>query len=219
MIKTRDFVRSVLGPRYAGRVADVHGSFAETGAGDAWFRRQIHEWPEETLNERWVSFLVDGGGSVLFPERVSPFPLNNQYAVETFGRGLVDWLPREFLWEYHDTRAAKLLDRNVVKSWSACPSDGDEPEWKSWPGRGTGAFSTTVTPSAGTRTRRSAGASRLPHLAETRGRRGRLDGGTGLQEDGPAEKTTRCTNPGKREIRINRNGVRLGNNTLYEIGT
>lgn len=135
MVRTRDFVRTVLGPRYMGRVMEVHSSFAESGATMDWFRMQTHEWPKDTLNERWVSILVDGGGAVLFPEsaleQVSPFPLSNRDTREKFGRCLVDWLPREFLLEYHDTKAAKLLDRTVLKSWSLGGiSASDEKEWK-----------------------------------------------------------------------------------------
>lgn len=49
---------------------------------------------------------------------------------------LRDWVPREFMLEFADSKATKLLDRVVLKSWSlGSLSKLDEPEWKSWPGR------------------------------------------------------------------------------------
>jgi hypothetical protein len=75
-----DFVHTINGTDYTGRVYDAHYSCPEN---DAWLRGQMHlgDNPMAWANVRWVSILVHKGGAIVVPdvlvEKVEPFLLDN----------------------------------------------------------------------------------------------------------------------------------------------
>lgn len=76
---------------YLGRVKDKYHWFGETPEDEEWLDMQRPPIVEDEVHGPWVSILVDGGGSVLFPlsrvEPTEPFELRNPFASFYFGEG------------------------------------------------------------------------------------------------------------------------------------
>jgi hypothetical protein len=53
---------------HRGLVYKIHHSFKDTGETMEWFNMQRPKLPASVWNEKWVSILCDGGGSVCVPE-------------------------------------------------------------------------------------------------------------------------------------------------------
>lgn len=87
-IRLADYVKTVCGKEYRGRVYAIHHDFASSGETPAWFRGQSAKWPEWTLEKRWISILCDGRGAVVFPEHavevIPSFNFSNPYSEEYF---------------------------------------------------------------------------------------------------------------------------------------
>jgi hypothetical protein len=81
------YVTTTYGQR--GRVFTVHFDCPES---DWWKEQQGYDVAaEEAKTRRWVSVLVDGGGSAVLPETMveptEPFELRNSSAIFYFGEG------------------------------------------------------------------------------------------------------------------------------------